>query len=92
MAGQVLIDGPNGPLWCDGLRRYASGRLRFSVINGGWDGALTPEGDVCVDATGGVFPGHRVVWEGKAPFSDMRYNEAIDWILAQVAGGDLKET
>jgi len=82
-------------LWCDGVKRRPNGTVSFYVINGAWNGALTKDGQLRINVPAshdGRFkartreePGpYDIVWEGKAPFSDVEYNEAIQWIEGQI--------
>lgn len=81
---QIAIADPSGKinLWCYHNGMDEDGFIRFSVINGAWDGKFK-DNQVYVDYTKGIFPGF-IVWAGNAKFSDSRYNEAIHWIQEQI--------
>lgn len=73
-------------LWCNENKRDPDGTLHFHVINGAWDGSISPEGHL-------VIPGNsrklkaRVVWEGDVPAPhNTDYNSAIEWINSQISG------
>lgn len=84
---QIGIAGPDGrvSLWCDVINRREDGTIEFDVINGAWAGTISPAGDVWVEHTNRTFRGNKIVWEGKAPFLESEYNEAIRWIEEQCA-------
>jgi len=67
-------------IWCDHNGLDEDGAIRFSVINGGWDGRFK-DNMVYVEYTKSYFPGH-LVWAGSAKGRD--YNKAISWIQEQI--------
>lgn len=93
---QIAIATPDGKvsLWCYHNGMDDDGSIRFSVINGAWDGKFK-DNTVYVNYTKGTFPG-MIVWAGEAAglrqhengkwsrFSDSYYNEAIAWIQDQI--------
>ena len=83
----IAIAYPDRPtevnLWCTVEKVLPDGSITFYVINGAWNGILYTNGTFKVNMTGTIFPGIKV-WEGRAPFSDMQYNEAIQWINKQL--------
>lgn len=76
-------------IWAEVTERHANGDFDFWVINGFWDGqyrAATRQIRVC--QTGRWYDA-KIVWAGKAPFRESRYNEAIAWIEDQIKGNAL---
>jgi hypothetical protein len=79
---QIAIADSEGrvDLWCDYNGLDEDGSIRFSVINGAWDGRFK-DNMVYVEYTKSSFPGH-LVWAGSAKGRD--YNDAISWIQEQI--------
>lgn len=73
-------------IWCDVERTEKDGTIHFSVINGGWNGCITPAGKVKVGDDDELHDG-TILWRGKAPFSWRHYNEAIAWLDEQIRSG-----
>ena len=76
-------------LWCEDHGSHPDGTRRFFVINGGWGGHLTPDGQLYANDSGRVAVAQaRVLWEGSVPPRLARdHNDAIAWIEDQLAGG-----
>lgn len=85
---QIAIADTTGKviLWCAHEGFTDDGAIKFYVINGAWHGSIQGE-VVCIDATKKSFNGNHIVWQGKAPYSDRQYNEAMEWIQRQVPKG-----
>lgn len=62
------------------------GGRHFDCLNGAWSGYLSADGMVYVEGDKTGRPG-TVVWEGTVPRDKSHYNEAIPWIMEQIAGG-----
>lgn len=72
-------------LWCksDGVTK--EGHQKFFAINGYWNGTFDGS-QVYVDRTEKVYPAE-ILWQGKAPFAESEYNEAMEWIRGQISNG-----
>lgn len=70
-------------IWCEVTDRDSDGTIHFDVINGAWSGWINGDEVYVFDTTRSHF-GNKIVWQGKAPFSEWKYNEAIAWIQESV--------
>lgn len=83
-------------LWCEDHGTMPDGTRRFIVINGGWKGFLTTDGEIIapdLHEDDRLLGKGIVVWEGEVPedFAATRrfradYNGAIAWITEQING------
>lgn len=78
-------------LWCHVEKHLPEGGVQFYVINGAWIGKFDGATACVIDdgtwgakqaAKAGGWPAE-LVWQGKAPFGEGSYNEAIRWIEEQ---------
>lgn len=65
-------------IWCSGTPE------NFSCLNGAWSGKFK-DGKVYVTGREDVLTGCEIVWRGVVPARFAGYNQAIPWILEQVA-------
>jgi len=70
-------------IWARVIKTTENGDIRFFVINGGWYGSI--QGDqVYIEDTKETYGGNYITWQGKAPFPESSYNEAMEWIRTQI--------
>ena len=80
-------------LWCEQHDVLSDGRIAFKVINGLWTGIYDPKKyEVYVNYTKETHYG-KLIWQGRAPFDEYEYNDALKWINEQVAltNGELRD-
>lgn len=96
---QIAIADTTGKvnLWCSVNSINEDGSIDFYVINGAWNGRYHKD-TVYVEYTKATYPG-MLVWSGVAglrehsdgkwsKYTDMNYNEAIQWIQEQIDDPD----
>jgi hypothetical protein len=79
---QLAITSPDGGvLWCEDAGLTRTGKQRFYVINGAWEGTIDDDGNVYVKETRETYPGGLVFWRGFAEGrGDEDYNEVCEWL------------